>query len=462
MRLSPEQLCRLTAGRLEGDAPAGAPLAGITTDSRSALPGGAFVAVRGEHEDGHAYIGDAAQRGAALAMVAEERGLEGSAPPLLLRVDDPNAALRRACSGHLAELGCSVVGVTGSVGKTTAKEMIAHLLAGGLRAARTPGNLNTWTGVPCSVLTEDDPLDAYVVEMAMSAPGEIRDLAAMTRPTVGVLLNVGLSHLELLGSREAIADAKAELLEALPADGCAVLNADDERVRTVAYRSNARIAWFGLDAEDAQYTARDVVAEGMDGTRLVLVTPAGEIPARIGLPGRHLVGVACAATATAMALGVPLADIAERLPSFGSLDRRGRLRRGAGGALVYDDSYNSAPSSLAAALDVLAQSGSEERVAVIGDMLELGEETAAAHAEAGRHAARAATVLVAVGAQAARVVAGAIDVGMNPGRTWAVADKDEVVPIVVPFCTPRTTVLVKASNRLHLDAVVDQLVGAAE
>lgn len=462
MRLTAEHLCRLAAGRLEGTRPATAPLTGITTDSRQVRAMGAFVAVRGEHGDGHDHLADA-QRRRAMVAVVDERPLGSAAPPLLVRVADTAAALRRACAARLAELECHVVGVTGSVGKTTAKEMIAQVLsAGGLAAARTPGNLNTWTAVPCSVLDEDGPVDAFVVEMAMSARGEIRDLASMCHPRTGVLLNVGVSHLELLGSREAIADAKAELLDALPDDGTAVLNADDATVRDLAVRSSAPVVWFGLDRSDIAFTARGIDPLGLKGTRFLLVTPQGEAKAWLPVPGPHLVRTACAAAAVATALGVELEAVTEALAEFRPLEQRGTLRTGPKGAVIYDDSYNSAPSSLAAALEVLGRSGSERRVAVLGDMLELGDETAAAHAGAGRQAARDATVVVAVGSHAPRVVAAAIRAGLAPDSAWAVRDADEAIDVVMPLCDADTTVLVKASRGLHLERVVERLVAAAE
>ncbi|HET9050507.1 MAG TPA: Mur ligase family protein, partial [Candidatus Dormibacteraeota bacterium] len=242
-----DHLAGLFGGRLEVRGPAPAAIAAVVTDSRQAGPGTAFVAVRGEHDDGHRFVADAARRGASLAVVGQ--GWEGAGeepgPPALVHVEDTATALRRACRARLDELGCRVAGITGSVGKTTAKEMTAHVLGRG--AARTPGNLNTWTGVPCSVLSLRGEPDILVAELAMSAPGEIADLAAMTRPQVGVLLNIGVSHIELMGSQDAIADAKAELLDALPLDGVAVLNAGDPQIARVASRARSRVWWFGTD-----------------------------------------------------------------------------------------------------------------------------------------------------------------------------------------------------------------------
>lgn len=454
---TPQHLARLFGGRLAGDGPGGAPISGVVTDSRQAGPGIAFVAVRGENDDGHRFVPDAARRGATLAVVDEGWSApQGEpAPPLLLHVDETAAALRRACSARLDELRCRVVGITGSIGKTTAKEMIAHVLGRGV--ARTPGNLNTWTGVPTAVLSMHGEPDILVAEMAMTAPGEIADLAAMTRPQVGVLLNVGVSHIELLGSQEAIAAAKAELLEALPRDGVAVLNADDANVTRVESRTRARVWWYGTrdDIEEPAVRAHAIESRGLRGTDFLLTTWKGEwTRASLSVPGAHLASTACAAAAVATWFGVPLQDIAARLATFSSPEQRGRLLNGPNGATVYDDSYNSAPDSLAAALMVLRDSASARRVAVIGDMLELGDLAGPAHDDAGRRIAAAATDAVLVGEHAGRMAIAAIAAGLPAERVHVAGDAAEAAALARPLCQPDTTVLVKASHALHLEESV--------
>jgi len=442
MRLTPADLARLFGGRLEGAGEPSAPLVAIETDSRNVRPGGAFVALTGERLDGHVHVGAA-------------RELPDGHPPLLLRVDDTAAALRRACRARLDELGCAVVGVTGSVGKTSAKELCA-LALGGRDAAATPGNLNTWTGIPISVLGLTPPVGVFVAEMAMSAPGEIRDLCSFARPRTGVLLNVGLAHVELLGSLAAIADAKAELLESLPADGVAVCNADDPEVRRVAARSPAPVTWFGIDAP-ADYRAVDVVDGGLEGVRCRLVGPDGSAPLRLRVPGLHTVRNACAAAAVAGRHGVGIAEAAERLAAFEAPPQRGVVRRGAEGAVIVDDSYNASPASVAAALAVLAGSGAARRLAVLGDMLELGDHAADAHAEAGRQAARAATALIAVGEHAALMVEAAVAAGMPADCARLAGDVDEAARLARAQCDPGTVVLVKASHGVALERVVERL-----
>ncbi len=304
--LPADLLAALLGGRLEAPPGARLDLRDLVSDSRAVTPGAGFIALVGEVQDGHSFVSDAARRGAVLAVVSERFQPDGAVPELLIRVPDTAAALRTACSRRLAELGTTVIGVTGSVGKTTAKEMCALALSG-RPTARTPGNLNTWTQIPIQVLRLEPPVEFLVAEMAMTARGEIADLASFTHPRVGILLNVGQAHIGLLGSEEAIADAKAELLDALPADGRAVLNADDPRVVGVAGRSRAPVSWFAVDSPEAGWRVEDVVEDGVSGIRCTLAGPDGRAPLRLGVPGRHLLLDAVAAAAAASALGVGIA-----------------------------------------------------------------------------------------------------------------------------------------------------------
>jgi len=295
------------------------------------------------------------------------------------------------------------------------------------------------------------------VEMAMTGPGEIADLAAFTHPTVGVLLNIGQAHIGRLGSEAAIADAKAELLEALPPDGVGVVNADDPRVIGVAGRCRAPLHWFGEASRQAVWRVEGVDAGGVRGSRATLVGPDGRAPLRLQAPGRHLLLDAAAAAATAASFGVGVVEVAERLAEFAPADHRGRVLPGREGSTVVDDSYNSSPSSLAAALEVLRASGAPSRLAIIGDMLELGDRTLAAHREAGRRAAVSATRLIAVGAQAAVVAGAAVAAGM-PGAAVAQAeDAGQAAELALPLLGPGTVVLVKGSRAVGLDAAVERL-----
>jgi UDP-N-acetylmuramoyl-tripeptide--D-alanyl-D-alanine ligase len=454
--LRADTLADLLGGRLEAPPDARLEISGLVSDSRAVTPGAGFVALPGEVMDGHAFVADATRRGAVLAVVGETFRAGPESPPLLIRVGDTAAALRAACTRRLAELGATVVGVTGSVGKTTAKEMCALALAG-RPTARTPGNLNTWTQIPLHVLSLEPPVERLVVEMAMTAPGEIADLAGFTHPAVGLLLNVGQAHIGRLGTEEAIAAAKAELLEALPPGGTAVLNADDPRVVAVSSRSPAPIRWFGEVSPAAAWRVEEVEAGGVLGSRATLVGPDGRAPLRLRAPGRHLLLDAAAAAAVAAALGVGIAEAAERLGEFAPAEHRGRVLTGRGGSTILDDSYNSSPSSLAAALEVLRGSGAPERLAIIGDMLELGDRTLAAHREAGRRAAGAATRLIAVGSQAGVIAGSAVAAGMPAAAVEEAEDAERAADLALPRLGPGSVVLVKASRGIGLDAVVERL-----
>jgi UDP-N-acetylmuramoyl-tripeptide--D-alanyl-D-alanine ligase len=454
--LRADTLAGLLGGRLEAAPDARLEIADLASDSRLVVPGGGFVALPGEEMDGHAFVADAAHRGAALAVVGEGYAAGPEDPPLLIRVADTAAALRAACSRRLAELGATVVGVTGSVGKTTAKEMCALALAG-RPTARTPGNLNTWTQIPLSVLKLEPPVECLVVEMGMTARGEIADLAAFTHPRVGVVLNVGQAHIGRLGSEEAIADAKAELLDALPADGAAVLNADDPRVIQLEPRSPAPVRWFGEASPAATWRVEDVEPDGVLGIRATLVGPDGRAPLWLRTPGRHLLLDAAAAAAVASALGVGIAEAAARLGEFAPAGHRGQILPGRGGSTLIDDSYNSSPTSLAAALQVLRESGALERLAIIGDMLELGDRTLAAHRDAGRRAAEAATGLIAVGPHAATVAGSAVAAGLPRAVVEEAEDAEQAADLALARLHPGTVVLVKASRGIGLDEVVERL-----
>ena len=454
--LRTDTLADLLGGRLEAPPGARLEIPDLVSDSRLVIPGGGFVALPGEEMDGHAFVADAARRGAALAVVGE--GFDGGSetPPQLIRVGDTATALRTAGERRLAQLGATVVGVTGSVGKTTAKEMCALALAG-RPTARTPGNLNTWTQIPLLILKLEPPVERLVVEMGMTAPGEIADLAAFTHPAVGLLLNVGQAHIGRLGSEEAIADAKAELLDALPADGAAVLNADDPRVVQLEARTRAPIRWFGEASRAAAWRVEDVEAGGVLGSRATLVGPDGRAPLELRAPGRHLLLDAVAAAAVASALGVGIVEAAGRLGEFAPAEHRGRILPGRGGSTLIDDSYNSSPTSLSAALEVLRESGAPERLAIIGDMLELGDRTLASHREAGRRAAAAATRLIAVGGQAEIVAGSAVAAGMPRAAVEQAEDAERAADLAVGLLHPGTVVLVKASRGIGLEEVVERL-----
>jgi UDP-N-acetylmuramoyl-tripeptide--D-alanyl-D-alanine ligase len=372
-------------------------------------------------------------------------------------VEDSWRALFAAAADRLRSSGARVVGVTGSVGKTTTKEFCAAALEP-LGVLRTEGNLNTETGVPLTLMRAHAGDRVAVLEMGMSAPGEIARLAALSRPEVGVVTCVGAAHHQYLGSLEAIAQAKAELIQALPAHGTAVLNRDDARVMPMAEMTEARVLTFGREAADFTVVAQSVeVTESDARTRAVIRSPRGQTELRILGAQRGLAPDAAAALAVAHAFDVDLDEAAARIERVVLPGGRGQVRRTAGGALILDDAYNSSPESLRESLATLAELAAP-RVVVLGDMLELGTIAADAHRTAGRDAARLRPrLLVAVGDHAALMIDAARAEGLPAEQALVAADPEEAAAIVRAVLTPGMTVLVKGSRGVGLDRTVSLL-----
>lgn len=443
-----------------GNLAAGDPTAvitGVSIDSRVLRPGDVFVALPGSRTDGHAFAAEAAARGAAALIVARwplPRPLPRSLPVIV--VDDTLAALTRWAEAHRRNFDVPVVGVTGSVGKTTTKEMIAAVLGRRLRVLKSRGNFNNEIGVPLTVLGWEPAHGAAVFELAMRAAGDIRHLCRLVRPGVGVVTNVQEVHLENLGSLEGVAAAKAELVQALPPSGAAVLNADDPNVRAMAGQTPARVVTFGL-AAGAQVRGEDLADDDPFSIAFTLVWPRGRTRLTIPSAGRHLVYNALAAAATALVLGLPAGDVVEGLAAFRPGDRRLELHE-VEGVTVIDDTYNASPASLRAALDAAARLPRAGRLVVaLGDMLELGPVSARAHRDAGAWVAAAADILLAVGPETAATVAEARRLGMAPEAARHCADHRELTSALRGLLQEGDVVLIKGSRGMAMDRVTDAL-----
>ncbi|ANX04239.1 UDP-N-acetylmuramoyl-tripeptide--D-alanyl-D-alanine ligase [Immundisolibacter cernigliae] len=426
-----------------GSRPAG-DFSGVSTDSRTLRPGELFVALEGPHFDGHDYLPAVAAAGAAGALV---RRAHPSLP--CLEVADPLTALGQLAAAWRARFDIPVLAVTGSSGKTTVKELLAAALAGLGPVLATHGNRNNHIGVPLTLLELRDTHRAAVVEMGMNHAGEIAHLADLTRPTLGLISNAGPAHLEGLGSVAAVARAKGELIERLPPDAVAVLNADDAHFplwRRLA--GNRQIITFGLD-QTADVTADCRMAA--DGTDVELRTPSGTVSTRLSLLGRHNVQNALAATAAALAAGARLADVAAGLRTARPVPGRLYPLPAQQGARLIDDSYNANPLSVQAAIAVLAGLPGE-RVLVLGDMGELGADAAALHAQCGA-AARAAGIehLITLGPLSAHAAA-AFGAGAVACRELA-----QLVDVAGRLLRPDLTVLVKGSRSAGMERVVQAL-----
>jgi UDP-N-acetylmuramoyl-tripeptide--D-alanyl-D-alanine ligase len=437
---------------------------GGAVDSRRVQAGNAFFALPGERTDGHRFLGEAVAGGAA-ALVVRTAPPEGELAALhrggsvtIIAVPDTGDALRSAATAWRDRFAPMVVGVTGSLAKTSTKEQIAETLAERWRVLRNEGNENNEIGLPLTLLRLRPEHEVAVLEMGMYVTGDIAQLAAMARPHIGVVTAVRATHLSRAGTLDAIERGKRELVEALPSSGAAVLNVDDERVRRMREHTQARVIGYGFGA-GADVTAEDVVSLGEAGMQFSLWLP-GDIRLAVHLPalGRHSVHNALAAAAVGCAAGLDAGLIARGLSRGFQAPHRTQLLR-AGGWRILDDSYNAAPDSMAAALELLG-SLPGRRVAVLGEMLELGDGSRDAHLEVGRRAAELADQLVVVGPGATGIASGAADAGMAAEAITMAPDRDAAVAVLLAALQPGDTVLVKASRGAALDLVVDALVAA--
>jgi UDP-N-acetylmuramoyl-tripeptide--D-alanyl-D-alanine ligase len=449
-----EEVARATGGRLV-DAGPGARVTGVAVDSRAVRAGDLFVALPGDRTDGSLFAAAALQAGAAATLA---RGGTVFAGPRV-EVAEPLAALAAIGTAVRDRSAAAVVAVTGSNGKTTTKDLLAAVLGTRLRTVANQASFNNEVGLPLTLARIEPDTQAVVVEMGARGPGHIAALARLARPGVGVVLNVGESHLGMFGSREAIAKAKGELVEALAADGVAVLCADDPQVAAMADRTVARVVLFGRGPA-AAVRAEEVELDGDGRARFLLRTPAGSAPAVLPAPGEHLVGCALAAAAAAHVLGIGPHDAAAGLAAAGLSPMRMQARRRPDGLTVVNDAYNANPSSMAAALKTLAalRRPGGRTIAVLGEMAELGPAAATEHDRVGRLATRLGIDrLVGVG-ELGRVLVGAARMeGMWPEEAEAVPDPDAAVDLLTPILGPADVVLVKASRVVALDRVADAL-----
>ena len=456
-----EDLRRLTGGRLLRTS--ARPIRGAAVDSRLVLPGQLFVALPGERVDGHSYLAEATVNGAAALLVSRPvpaAVLDALGDVTVLAVPDGLIALGAIAAGWRARFDPLVVGVTGSIAKTSTKEAIAAVLGATFRTLKTEGNQNNEIGLPLTLLKIDRDHRALVLEMGMYAGGEIADLARLAKPRIGVVTAVHGVHLSRMGSIAAIERAKGELVEALPSDGVAVLNQDDRRVRRMADRTAARVLGYGF-AADADVSAEDVTSAGLDGMRFTLRLPpvrggrATRVPVRIPGLGKLSVHNALAGAAVGHAAGLDPAVIGHALAGGWSAAHRGQVFR-LGRITVIDDSYNASPASVTAALDMLAGMAGR-RIAVLGEMLELGKGAASGHRDVGIAAAATCDVLVVVGPGASGIAAGARGAGLDASRILEARDVDAALDLLRRRLRDGDVVLVKASRGVELDLLVDAL-----
>lgn len=458
-RFTVAEVVAATGGRLAAGRP-DAVVTGVSIDSRTCLPGQVFIAIRGHRQDGHAFAGAALARGAAALVLARwPEGLGSPREAAVVLVEDTTRALQRLAACHRARHILPVVAVTGSNGKTTTKELTALVLGRRFRVLKAAGSLNNQWGVPLTLLALAPDHQVAVLELGMNAPREIAALAALARPTVGVVTTIAPAHLEGLGSLEGVQQAKGELVEAVPPGGCVVLNADDPRVLALARRApGRRVCTFGQAAHaDVRLGAVTAAAGG-----LRFSVAAGRETAEVALPlaGAHNAWNAAAALAVGHLLGVELADGAAALREARPIPGRLVWHEVAGVRLL-DDTYNANPVSLRAALDVLGAVPGGRAWVVLGDMRELGALSEGAHREAGAWiAALPAAGLVTVG-PLARLAGQAARAAGCP-EVLSCESPEEAAAILAPRLRPGDRVLIKGSRSLALERALALLCGALD
>jgi UDP-N-acetylmuramoyl-tripeptide--D-alanyl-D-alanine ligase len=449
-----------------------------TVDSRQAIPGSLFVALPGERVDGHDYVTHAFKRGAVVALIQREltqpagqveslpvvdvrrefdpAALAGLDGPFCIRVENSLQALQTAARFWRRKLALKVIGITGSVGKSTTKELIAEVLSQRYRTLKNPGSLNNEIGLPLTLLSLGEGHERAVLEMGFYVPGEIAFLCDLAQPEMGVITNIGTVHAGRAGSVEAIASGKAELVESLPAapKGVAILNHDDERVRLMAQKTKAQVFFYGLNPH-ARLWADNVEGLGLEGIRFELHYRGEILHLRVPMIGRHSVHTALRAAAVGLADNLTWQEIVDGLRSS-TMQLRLVAVRTSSGSLILDDTYNASPESTLAALTLLSELEGR-KVAVLGDMLELGPYEWQGHEMVGTRAAEIADELITVGERGRMIAAAASRAGLSNQRIKDFEDSQQATDYLQERLTERDVVLVKGSHAMHMDRIVSAL-----
>jgi len=457
----------LTNLRPEGTTPV---ITEAAIDSRQVIPGSLFVAIPGERVDGHDFLAQAFDRGASFALIQQE--VDASFPtldlraslntdslptltaPLCLRVENTVTALQQIARFWRRKLDLRVIGITGSVGKSTTKEMVAEVLSQRYHTLKSPGNLNNEIGLPLSILKLGPGYQRAVLEMGFYVPGEIAFLCDIAQPQVGVVTNIGTVHAERAGSQENIFIGKSELVQALPEDGVAILNFDDPWVRKMEEKTRAQVFFYGLSS-DADLWADNIEGQGLEGIRFRLHYKRETLYVRVPLIGRHSVHTALRAAAVGLVEGLTWQEIFEGLKQ-GHTQLRLVAVRSKTGALILDDTYNASPESMLAALNLLDELGGR-KIAVLGDMLELGQYERQGHEMVGLRAAQVADTLLTLGARGHMIAAAAHRAGLRKSSILEFDELEQVVDWLNESLSKDDSVLIKGSHGLRMDRIVNML-----
>lgn len=420
---------------------------GASNDTRTLRPGQLFVALKALR-DGHDFADEAFAKGAAAVLCSRPLGDRPS-----IVVDDTRIALGDIARAERRRLGVKVVGITGSVGKSTTKEMIACALEGSYRVSKTPANHNNDIGMPLAVLAMPESTQVAVLEMGMNHFREIAYLTGIARPDVAVIINIGTMHIEHLGSQEGILRAKLEILEGMGPAGKVLLNGDDRLLWNYGKEAPVPITYFGASNRKCQVRAADIREE--DGRLSMTVEhESGSFALTLPLEGTHYIPDALAAVSVGLTMGVPAQDIAQRLGAFQNMEGRQEIIQ-AKGCTIIKDCYNAGPESMAAALSVLGNRPGRH-IAVLGDMLELGTSTQAEHYRVGRIAAEKAQIVLAYGPNADRVVSGAMTGGMSASAARAFNDREQLAAELKRLSRPGDVILFKGSHGMKMELVLDR------
>ena len=419
---------------------------GANNDTRLIQPGQLFIVLQGAR-DGHDFIPNAMEKGAAAALCSRK---VGDFPAII--VEDPRIALGDIAREERKRIGCKVVGITGSVGKSTTKEMVATVLESTYRIAKTPVNHNNDIGMPMAILAMPEDTEVAVLEMGMNHFREMAYLSCIAQPDIAVIVNIGSMHIEFLGSMEGIRQAKLEILEGMQPDGKLLLNGDDGMLRQLPRKPEQSVTYFGEDESACAVSYRNVQEEN-GALKFDICCGNQCFPVEMALEGRHFVADAMAAVAVALELGVSSVRIQEQLSMFRNMAGRQEIYE-KNGFTIISDCYNAGPESMAAALKVLGKR-SGRRIAVLGDMLELGDVTLAEHFKVGRIAAERAEVVFAYGPNAERVVSGAITGGMNPMRARCFDTHEALAAELKRVAKPGDVFLFKGSRGMHMERIVE-------
>jgi UDP-N-acetylmuramoyl-tripeptide--D-alanyl-D-alanine ligase len=437
-------------------------VAGVSIDSRTLRPGELFIAIHGPRHDGHDHVPGAMDRGAIAAVVAEGQlsRYSGCIADRCIPVRDTFEALKHLARAVREAWGGKIAGVTGSVGKTTTKEILAALLGARLRVLKSEGNFNNEYGLPLTLFRLDETHKAAVLEMGMSRPGELARLAAIARPDVGVVTRVSPAHLEFFASVDEIALAKRELIEGLNGrESVAVLNADDPRVLAFGRFAPGRVLTYGIEAP-AFFSASEIEDRGALGSSFDYVSPEGRVRLELPVPGRHAISNALGALAAASVWGIGAAEAQSVFRTLHAPAMRGELLCFTNGAALINDCYNSSPAALHAMIDLLAATPNyRRRILAAGEMRELGPASPDFHRQAGGFAARTGKIdwIIGVAGDAAEIVEGAVAAGLPRAQTKFFSSSEEAAKFLEHFVTPGDLLLVKGSRGVKMERVVEAL-----